>query len=162
MLRDAAEIADRAGVRRFASVQDQLNLLARKAVDDTLPACADLGMAFLPYYPLASGILTGKYRRGEQVPAGTRLADQVSGDLRDKMLSERTFARLDALESFAADAGHSLLELAYAWLLGLPSVASVISGASKPGQPASNSAAATWQLTPDEVTTVTQIVAGAT
>ncbi len=160
MLREAADAAEELGVRPFASSQNLLNLLQRKALDDSLAASAELGLAFLPYYPLASGVLTGKYKRGEASPAGARLTDQVTEDVRAKMLSERTFDRLDALTAFAAERGHTLLELAFVWLLGHGPVASVIAGASKPGQPASNAAAGDWHLEPDEVEAVTTIIAG--
>jgi aryl-alcohol dehydrogenase-like predicted oxidoreductase len=160
-LRAAAAAADGLGVGRFASVQDQYNLFARKALDDTLPECEELGVSFLPYYPLASGVLTGKYRRGETPPAGTRLRDQVGDDVRAKMLSDRTFTRLEALEAYAAGSGHSLLELAFAWLLGQPRIASVIAGASKPEQVITNAAAGGWKLTPEQVSEVTALVASA-
>jgi aryl-alcohol dehydrogenase-like predicted oxidoreductase len=160
-LRAAADAADGLGVGRFASVQDQYNLFARRALDDTLPDCDELGVAFLPYYPLASGVLTGKYRRGETPPPGTRLRDQVGDDVRSKMLSDRTFTRLEALAAYAEGAGHTLLELAFAWLLGQPSIASVIAGASKPEQVATNAAAGGWQLTPEQVSEVTTLVATA-
>ena len=142
-------------------MQGELNLFKRSALDDVLPVCDELGAAFVPYYPLASGVLTGKYRRGEQPPEHSRMADQVGEVLRARILSDRTFARLDVLEAYAADHGHTLLELAFAWLLGLPAVAGVIAGASKPGQAASNAAAAGWSLTREQVDEVTQAVASA-
>jgi aryl-alcohol dehydrogenase-like predicted oxidoreductase len=89
------------------------------------------------------------------------MADQVDDQLRARILSDRTFARLDVLEAYAADHGHTPLELAFAWLLGLPAVAGVIAGASKPGQAASNAAAAGWSLTPAQVDEVAQAVAAA-
>jgi aryl-alcohol dehydrogenase-like predicted oxidoreductase len=110
---------------------------------------------------LASGVLTGKYRRGETPPAGTRLHDQVGEDVRAKMLSDRTFTRLEALEAYAAGSAHSLLELAFAWLLGQPRIASVIAGASKPEQVITNAAAGGWKLTPEQVSEVTALVASA-
>src|SRR5438105_1027598 len=81
---EAADAADELGVRPFASSQNLLNLLVRRALDDSLAASAELGLAFLPYYPLASGVLTGKYQRGQASPAGARLTDQVSDDVRAK------------------------------------------------------------------------------
>jgi aryl-alcohol dehydrogenase-like predicted oxidoreductase len=157
-LHEAAAAADKAGVGRFSSVQNHYNLLQRRQLEDALPVCDELGLAFLPYYPLASGVLTGKYRRDEPVPAGSRLADQVSDELRSRMLSDRVYQRLDALTAWAHDRGHELLDLAFAWLLGQPRVASVISGASKPAQVAANAAAGAWILTPAEVTEVTALV----
>jgi aryl-alcohol dehydrogenase-like predicted oxidoreductase len=144
--------------RRFVSVQAPLNLVQRASLNDVMPVCEQLSLSFIPYYPLASGILTGKYRRHEAPPAGTRLTDQVSDETRARLLSDRTFDRLDALEEWAAARGHSLLELALAWLLGHPAVATVIAGAAKPGQAAANANAAGWVLTPDEVAEVTTVV----
>lgn len=161
LLRAAAAAADQIGVGRFVNVQNQLNLMARKALDDTLPACQELGITFVPYYPLASGVLTGKYRRGGSVPAGSRLADQVPADVRDRMLSERTHARLDALSTWAEARDHTVLDLAFAWLHGLPQVASVIAGATGPAQVVANCAAAGWHLEPDDVAEVTALVASA-
>lgn len=160
-LRAAHHVAHEQALRPFASMQGELNLMRRAALDDVMPACEELGVAFIPYFPLASGVLTGKYHRGEAPPPGARLADQVDDALRARLLSERTFARLDALSAFADDHGHSLLELAFAWLLGHPAVASVIAGASKPGQPKANAAAAGWKLSREEVEQVTRAVEAA-
>jgi aryl-alcohol dehydrogenase-like predicted oxidoreductase len=142
----------------LASNQAALNLFQRGAVEQVLPTGERLGMAFIPYYPLASGMLTGKYRRGETPTGGTRLTDQVADDARQRLFSDRTFDRLEALEAYAADHGHTLLELAFAWLLAQPGVATVIAGAAHPGQAASNAAAGTWRLTPDQAADVTQVV----
>jgi aryl-alcohol dehydrogenase-like predicted oxidoreductase len=159
-LRAARTAADEAGLRPFASTQDVLNLFQRGALGDQVPACEELGMAFLPFYPLASGMLTGKYRRAEPLPSGTRLTEQVPEEVQGRLFSERTFTRLEALEAFAAERGHTLLELAFGWLLGQPAVASVIAGAARPGQAAAN-AACRWRLSPDEVAQATAVVAGA-
>jgi aryl-alcohol dehydrogenase-like predicted oxidoreductase len=159
---DAAAAAAAAGaLRPFASIQSPLNLIQRASLDDVMPACEGLGMSFIPYYPLASGMLTGKYRRGQPAPAATRLSEQLSPEARGRLLSERTFARLEALEAFAEARGHTLLELAFAWLLGHPAVATVIAGAARPGQAGANAAAAAWQLTPEEVEEATQAVQAA-
>ena len=121
-------------------------------------------MAFIPYYPLASGMLTGKYRRGMDLPSDTRLTDgfMVTAEARDRLFSDRTFARLEALDKFATDRGHSLLELAIGWLLANPAVATVIAGAAKPGQAASNASAANWRLSLDEAKQATQALLAAT
>jgi aryl-alcohol dehydrogenase-like predicted oxidoreductase len=163
MLAEAEQAADTAGGRRFVSVQNQLNLFQRTALAEVLPACVELGLSFIPYYPLASGMLTGKYRRGAALPSGTRLTDglMVGPQARDRLFSDKTFARLEALERFASDHGHSLLELAFAWLLAQPAVASVIAGAAKPGQVSVNAAAAGWRLTPEEAERATQAVLAA-
>jgi aryl-alcohol dehydrogenase-like predicted oxidoreductase len=160
MLREAANAAKDGAFRPFASVQNSLNLFQRGAIDDVLPVCEELGMAFIPYYPLASGMLTGKYRRGMDLPSDTRLTDgrMVTADARERLFSDKTFARLEALEAFAEDRGHSLLELAFGWLLAQPSVATVIAGAAKPGQASSNAQAAGWPLSLDEANQATKAV----
>jgi aryl-alcohol dehydrogenase-like predicted oxidoreductase len=160
-IREAAEASRSRELPAFASSQSALNLFRRSALDDEIPACEELGMSFLPYYPLASGMLTGKYRRGADLPAGTRLSGQVDDDTRRRLFSPRTFARLEALETFAAERGHTLLELAFAWLLAQPTVASVIAGAAKPGQAAANAAAAGWDLSAEDAARATDVVAQA-
>jgi aryl-alcohol dehydrogenase-like predicted oxidoreductase len=158
-LRAAHQSAQANGLRPFASMQGELNLIRRSALDNVMPAYEELGVAFIPYYPLTSGVLTGKYKRGEAPPAHSRLADQVDDALRSRLLSDRTFARLDALEAYASKHGHTVLELAFSWLLGLPIVRSVIAGASKPGQASSNAAAAGWRLTSEQVAQATAAIA---
>ncbi len=161
MLRDADRTAVASATARFVSLQAPLNLFQRGALTELLPVCEELGMAFVPYYPLASGVLTGKYRRGEPPSPGTRLRDQLGPAQRDQLLSERTFARVEALERFAEKAGHTLLELAFGWLLAQPGVATVIAGAARPGQARANAGAAGWILTPEEAAEATRVVAGA-
>jgi aryl-alcohol dehydrogenase-like predicted oxidoreductase len=141
----------------FASIQAPLNILQRNTLSEVAPAAARLGLALIPYYPLASGVLTGKYRRGLPPPEGSRMSDQVSAEARAKVLSDRTHDRLEALERFAAERDRSLVELAFGWLLGHPEVSTVIAGASKPGQVAANVANAGWVLSPDEVAEATSI-----
>jgi aryl-alcohol dehydrogenase-like predicted oxidoreductase len=148
-LAEASEASAATGLARFASVQNDLSVLRSRATTDVLPACERLDMAFIPYSPLASGILTGKYRRGETPRADSRLA-HLSQEQIDRSLSERTFERLDRLEAFAAERGHTLIELAFGWLLAQPRVASVIAGATKPEQVRANVTAATWVLTPED------------
>jgi aryl-alcohol dehydrogenase-like predicted oxidoreductase len=152
MLREARRAVEERESRPFVSVQNALNLFQRGALADVLPVCEELDMAFIPYYPLASGMLTGKYRRGMDLPSDTRLTDGliVSAEARDRLFSQKTFARLEALDKFAAERGHSLLELAVGWLLAQPGVATVIAGAARPGQAASNAGAAGWRLSLDE------------
>jgi aryl-alcohol dehydrogenase-like predicted oxidoreductase len=137
---------------RFVSAQNQLSLLERDALAEVLPACARFGLGFLPYFPLASGLLSGKYRRGEAPPEGTRLA--AWGARGAAALSDRNFDAIERLEAWAKARGHTLLELAFAWLLGHPQVSSVIAGATSPQQVGANVAARAWALTPDEVTEV--------
>jgi len=136
------------GAPRFVSVQNELSLLDRTDEGDGLAGAERLGLAYIPYFPLASGVLTGKYVRGEEPPAGTRLASY------GETVSEREFDLLDAYTAFAAERGRSLLELAIGWLLSLDPVASVITGATKPAQIHANAEASTWRLTPDELTAV--------
>jgi len=156
-LRSAASTANGQSLRPFASSQNPLNVLQRATMDSVMPACEELGLAFIPYYPLASGVLTGKYRRGEAPPPGTRLTEQVDEQMRSRILSPKTFTRVEALEAYARERGHTLLELAFAWLLAQPCTATVIAGAAKPGQPTANSGAAGWRLTPAEAAEVTRL-----
>ena len=149
-LREAEEAA--AGGARFVSVQNQWNLLQREDEAETVPEVERLGIGYLPYYPLASGMLSGKYARGEEAPAGTRLVH--FGERGGGILSDRNFDVVDAATAWAAERGHSVLELALAWLAAKPVVASVIAGATRPEQVRANAAAADWVLTPDEVAEV--------
>jgi aryl-alcohol dehydrogenase-like predicted oxidoreductase len=157
-LDEASAAATQAGLRPFASVQSPLNIIQRATLEDVMPACERLGMAFIPYYPLASGMLTGKYHRGDRPAAGTRLTDQLDGQAQARVFSDRSFDRLEALERFATARGHTMLELAFAWLLGFPQVATVIAGAAKPGQVAANAAAAGWRLPAGEHPEVARVV----
>ncbi|MET0144583.1 MAG: aldo/keto reductase [Ilumatobacteraceae bacterium] len=143
----------------FASVQNSLNVMQRAMVTDVLPTCERLGVAFIPYSPLGGGMLTGKYRRDGRPTSGTRLTEQLDAGRQDKLFSERNFARIDALDAWATERGHTLLELAFAWLLALPMVTSVIAGASRVDQVAPNAAAGDWHLSADEADEVTALVA---
>ncbi len=154
---EAASAAESHGLRPFASVQNRLNLLRPQALGDTVPAATAHGMAFLPFFPLASGVLTGKYRRGQPPPEGTRLGDHVAPEVVGKILSDRTHDRLDAFGKLARQDGHTLLELAIAWLVAQPAVASVIAGVTSPAQVLSNVAAADWVLSEAAVTEATAI-----
>jgi aryl-alcohol dehydrogenase-like predicted oxidoreductase len=132
------------GWARPVSAQNRYSLLHRDPEDDLLPVCERLGLGVLPYFPLASGLLTGKYKRGAERPQGTRLAE------RDEVFTDETFDRLEALETFAAERGLSLLDVAIGGLLGRPVVASVIAGATKPEQVQANVAAAEWEPSADD------------
>ncbi|HEU5279201.1 MAG TPA: aldo/keto reductase [Gaiellaceae bacterium] len=132
------------GFTRPVSAQNQYSLLRREAEEELLPTCERLGLGVLPYFPLASGLLTGKYRRGEERPQGTRLAD------RDEVFTEETFDRLEALERFAEQRGLTLLQVAIGGLLAQPAIASVIAGATKPEQVRAN-AAAEWEPTSEDL-----------
>ncbi|MDB5447435.1 MAG: aldo/keto reductase [Phenylobacterium sp.] len=143
---------------RFVSAQNQFSLIEQDAASEVLPACERFGLGFLPFFPLASGLLSGKYRRGEPPPQGTRLAGM--GRRGAAALSEKNFDALEKLEAWAKDRGHSLLDLAFAWLLGYPAVSSVIAGATSPEQVRTNAATSGWALTADEVKEVGKLAAG--
>jgi len=143
-LREAAA-AVAPGAKGFMSVQNELNLLDRADEQEGLPEAERLGLAYIPYFPLASGLLTGKYRRDEPAPEGTRIAGWPA-DRVAEVMTDATFDRIDALTRFAAERGHTPLELAFAWLLAKPAVVSVIAGATRPEQVAANVAAAGWRL----------------
>jgi aryl-alcohol dehydrogenase-like predicted oxidoreductase len=140
---DAAELREAAAAAPVAVAQNKYSLLERGAEAEVIPVCEELGIGFVPYFPLASGLLTGKYRRGEPPPAGTRLAGRKTDDA--------TLDRIEALERFAAERGHTLLELAIGALASQPAVVSVIAGAMTPEQVRANAAAGNWRLTPDEL-----------
>jgi aryl-alcohol dehydrogenase-like predicted oxidoreductase len=150
-----AEAAVRDGAARFVSVQNEYSLLKRDPEAEVLPECERLGLAFLPYFPLASGLLTGKYRRGRTTPEGARIqAGERFGDL----LSAHNLDAVEALVAFAEARHHSLLELAFSWLLSHRPVASVIAGATSPEQVQSNARAAAWRLTPSELAEIDESV----
>lgn len=150
-----AEAAAGSGAR-FVSVQNEYSLLHREPEDGVLEECARAGLAFLPYYPLASGLLTGKYRKSVPVPAGSRLEGRKgSGQFTDE-----TLELVERLLAFAGDHGHTLLELAISWLLSRRAVASVIAGATRVEQVHANAAAAGWRLTDGELAEVDALLAG--
>ncbi len=147
----ASAAANAGGWTSFSGTQIEWSLLARDVEATIVPAAESEGLGVVPYFPLASGLLTGKYRRGEPFPDGTRLA---GSDRFAAFASEERFANVEAYEAYAADHGHTVGELAIAWLLGHPVVTSVIAGAMNPAQVAANAAGAAWTLTPAEVTEV--------
>jgi aryl-alcohol dehydrogenase-like predicted oxidoreductase len=136
------------GWARPVSAQNRYSLLRREAEEELLPVCERLGLGFLPYFPLASGLLTGKYRRGEERPQGTRLSG------RDEVFTEETFDQLEAVEAYAAEQGVSMLQVAIGGLLAQPAVSSVIAGATNPEQVRANVAAAEWEPSPADVAAV--------
>jgi aryl-alcohol dehydrogenase-like predicted oxidoreductase len=147
----AQEAARQKALPAFVTAQDQYSLLARGIERDLLPALERHRLALLPYFPLASGMLSGKYRLGRPVPAGTRLSNPRYSD---RVLNDANLRIVERLEEFCAARGRTLLELAFGWLLAKPLVASVIAGASTPEQVRQNAAATGWELTPDEVAEV--------
>ncbi|MBI1197745.1 MAG: aldo/keto reductase [Phenylobacterium sp.] len=146
-----------AGQSRFVSAQNLYSLLERDVEREVLPACEHFGLGFLPFFPLASGLLSGKYRRGEPPPEGTRLA--AWGARGQQAMSEANFDKVEALDAWAKARGHTILELAFAWLLGHEAVSSVIAGATSPEQVKINAATAGWTLTAEDVEEVGKLVA---
>lgn len=136
----------------FITAQNLYNLLDRRIERELVPACNAYGLSILPYFPLASGFLTGKYRRGQPPPPGTRLA--AAGPMAERVLTDANFDTLERLEAFASERGHTMIQLAIGWLASQRHVGSVIAGATKPEQVDQNVAAAEWKLTPQELAEV--------
>src|SRR6185295_6903748 len=158
---ETARISADRGLARFASIQNEYSLLRRGPERfGVLDACERNGIGFIPYFPLASGVLTGKYHRNEAPPDGTRLAGMPAERV-DDALSDKVFDRVEALDAYARDHGHTLLELAIAWLLARPTVTSVIAGATKPEQATANAAAAAWTLGDDDLREIDAVIESA-
>jgi aryl-alcohol dehydrogenase-like predicted oxidoreductase len=151
---DAQWTAAFAGLNSFVSCQDEYSLLVRDIEQERAPAMKAKGLGLLPYYPLASGLLTGKYTRGEQAPAGTRFKDPR---YTDRYMTPTNWDRVENLTAFAQSHGRSLLELAFSWLAARAPVASVIAGATHPDQVAANVAAASWRLSDDDLTEIDRL-----
>lgn len=149
-----AEHAVAPGAARFVSVQNEYSLFHREPAAEVLAECAALGIAFLPYFPLANGLLTGKYRKGEPPPEGSRIATGWHSEL----LTEHNLEKVEQLIAYAEAHGHTLLELAFSWLLSRPMVSSVIAGATTPEQALANAAAPNWDLSEKELEEVNRIV----
>jgi aryl-alcohol dehydrogenase-like predicted oxidoreductase len=146
---DAAWTARDRRLTMFVSAQNNYSLLERNVEREVLPACEHFGLGMLPYFPLASGLLTGKYKRAESPPAGTRLANV--GAMAKRALTDRNFDAVEALTGFAAERGKTILDAAFGWLLAKPVISSVIAGATSPAQIAANVAAAeAWRFTADD------------
>jgi aryl-alcohol dehydrogenase-like predicted oxidoreductase len=152
---DADWTARSRGLGRFVSAQNDYSLLERRVEAEVLPACERFGLGMLPFFPLASGLLTGKYRRGEPPPEGTRFAAWSARSA--TFMTEANFDRVERLSAWVRKTDHTLLELAFAWLLARPAVASVIAGATSPAQVTANVATADWVLTPDEISEVSAL-----
>jgi aryl-alcohol dehydrogenase-like predicted oxidoreductase len=144
-IEEADSVAHERGLSRFVAIQNEYSLLVRDAEHDVLPACERLGLGFVPFFPLASGLLTGKYRRGEAGPPGARLSE------RDEVATDEQFDLLDSLERYARGRGLSLLDVAIGALLARPVVSSVIAGATKAEQVQINAAAARWTPSEDDL-----------
>jgi aryl-alcohol dehydrogenase-like predicted oxidoreductase len=150
-LREADEVARVNGTSRFVAIQNQYSVLERDSDSDVLPLCRELNVGFVAYFPLASGLLTGKYKRGEPPPEGTRLSTW-GGEL----LDDETFDEVDKLAAFARQRGRSLHELAIAAVGSTSGIASVLVGATSSEQVRAN-AAVDWELTPDELRAVPRV-----
>ncbi|MBX6355893.1 MAG: aldo/keto reductase [Micromonosporaceae bacterium] len=144
---DAAWTARAGNLTPFVSAQNEYSLLRREVEAELVPACQRFGLGILPFFPLASGLLTGKYRRGQQAPAGTRLA----GERYQSWLASAPWDRIEALQKYAAERGVSLLDVAIGGLAAQPAVASVIAGATTPEQVRANVAAAAWRPGPEDL-----------
>lgn len=145
---DAAWTARTHGWTPFVSAQNHYNLLHRDVETEAVPACAHFGLGMLPYFPLANGLLTGKYKRGAAPPAGSRLA---GGGRYAQRLAAAPWDTIEAIEKYAAERGRSVLEVAIGGLAAQPTVASVIAGATTPEQVRANAAAGSWQPTPEDL-----------
>jgi aryl-alcohol dehydrogenase-like predicted oxidoreductase len=148
-----AEIAAKDGAH-FVSVQNEFSLFHRDPEKDILIDCEHAGIAFLPYFPLASGLLTGKYRKGQKPPEGSRASEGFG----PKVVTRKNLAIVEALIEFAQSHNHTILELAFGWLLAHKPVASVIAGASKPEQVKANAFVTGWQLTDEEMAEIDKLV----
>ena len=156
-LADAMEVARTKKRAPFVAAQDEYNLLSREIETGLVPVIERLGLALVPYFPLASGLLTGKYRKGRPMPTGTRLSDPR---LSVRFANEQNLEVVERLAAFCAERGRTMLELAFGWLLARPYVASVIAGATAPEQVRQNAGALGWQLTADEIAAVDWITSG--
>lgn len=149
---DADSIAVQRGGTRFVSAQNPYSLLERRVERELVPACLAHGVGILPYFPLANGLLTGKYRRGETPPAGSRLEARAAG------IGDEVFATLEALQDYARARGITLLDVAIGGLAAQPAVASVIAGATRPEQVKANAAAGEWVPSSDDLAALDEIV----
>ncbi len=154
---EAAWTARSNGLNPFVSCQDEYSLIFRKPEADLMPAARKYGMGMLPFFPLASGLLTGKYRRNAPMPPGTRLAGTQR--LAERYLTERNWGIAERLGDFVEQRGHTMLELAFSWLLAQAPVASVIAGATRPEQLEQNVKAGSWVLSPEDLVEIARISA---
>jgi aryl-alcohol dehydrogenase-like predicted oxidoreductase len=153
---DADWTARTAGHTPFISAQNQYSLLHREVEDEVVPACEQFGLGLLPFFPLDSGLLSGKYQRGATPPAGTRLAQERY----QRWLDGADWDTIEALTGYGEERGHSLLDVAIAGLAAQPAVSSVIAGATTAEQVRANAAAGQWRLTAEDVAALDRILAG--
>ena len=154
---DAMWTADDRGLTPFVSCQDELSLLVRKADAELLPAMERFGLGLLPYFPLASGLLTGKYRRNATMPEGARLTNTQR--LADRYLTDRHWPVVEKLADFCAARGHTMVELAFSWLLSRGVTASVIAGATRVEQVQQNATAGDWVLSAEDLAEIDTLTA---
>lgn len=153
-----AEEAVKEGAARFVSLQNEYSLFHREPEAEVIPEAQKQGVAFLPYFPLANGLLTGKYRQNQEIPDGTRMElDRFKGSL-----NETNLAIVEKLIQFSEQRGRTILELAFSWLATHPTVASVIAGATSPQQIQGNATAANWKLSASELEEIDAILAPST
>ncbi len=145
------------GLERYVACQERYSLIERELDAELMPVIESYGLGLIPFSPLANGLLTGKYRQGMPLPAGARLA--TTPRTAERYLTEANWAMVERLSRFCEARGHSLLELAFSWLLHRPGVASVIAGATAPEQVAANAAAAEWALTREDMDEIDRITA---
>jgi aryl-alcohol dehydrogenase-like predicted oxidoreductase len=154
---DAQWISRHFNLNAYVSCQDEYSLLARDPEDELIPMMRALGLGLLPYFPLASGLLSGKYKR-DHLPAGTRLATALFAK---RFTKESNFAIVERLEDFCKKHDHSLLELAFSWLASNPIISSIIAGATRPEQLEQNARAVDWKLTPEQLTEIDRLTSKA-
>ncbi len=143
------------GINGFIACQNQYSLLAREAERELVPAMEACGLSFVPYYPLAGGLLSGKYKRNGPMPEGARLS--YLKQQADRFLTEANWQKVERLEEFCAKRGRRLIELAFSWLAAQPAVSSVIAGATRPEQVEQNITACNWALTPEELAEIDRL-----
>jgi aryl-alcohol dehydrogenase-like predicted oxidoreductase len=154
---DAQWTSRELGIHAFISCQDEYSVLVRDAERELIPAMRHFGLGLLPYFPLASGLLTGKYKRGAPPPKDTRFA--AWPEVSRRYQREESWEKVERLETFCAERGHTLLELAFSWLAFRPQVASIIAGATRPEQVEQNARAADWSLGPDDLLEIDRLCA---
>lgn len=154
-LADSEKAADKHNWEMFVTEQSHYHMLEREVEKDLVPQCEKSGIGFIPFFPLAGGFLTGKYKRGEDAPAGSR---GESSEYVQKYMTDENFTIVEKLTAWAQERDHTMAELAHAWLLAQPTVCSVISGLTKLTHLQANAKAADWQLTPVEVAEVNAVL----
>ncbi|GLS19120.1 hypothetical protein GCM10007874_21370 [Labrys miyagiensis] len=153
---EAQWISRQLGIERFISIQDEYSLLVRDPERELLPMAEAYGVGLLPYFPLAGGMLTGKYRKDQPLPEGARL-NVNSARYGDRFINERNWTIVTELQAFCEARGRSLLELAFSWLAANPRVSSIIAGATGPEQVEANIAAVGWTLTVEDLKEIDRI-----